>query len=625
MGAKPRVYNSSIKEFKEKLLKNVLFEELETNYPSVVGHTVQPAESRSWRESLPRLEHILHLATLQDDVWISIEERVPYYAKRIDVALFGHNHAGQGAVVLVELKAWSDASRYDEDSFETVIGGRPVKVLHPSLQVKQYQEHLQDFCIAFQTDQALQLHSCAYCPNYAEKGSDSLFDPHFGSLLESNPTFGQNEAEGFASFLKHQLASGDGLTVIMKYDKEGIGPSRLLIQHAKEMIGGQHVFRLLDEQLIANKSILSAVTSAANRGEKAVILVRGGPGTGKSVIALNAIGEALNSKFSVFLVSGSSAFTNGVRRVLGKRLSALVRFTDFFWNHSKNSIDVLIVDEAHRLRSKSEPKVPRGERPKIQQAEELITAGKVVVFFMDENQIISPNEVGEPELIRGIAMEKGITFREFELRSQFRCNGSDAYLRWLDNLLELDGGQDILKLFVPGGFPFQIVDSPKELVDEVRSKNRAIVDSARVVAGWCWPWSDPLPDGLVDDIVIGDFKFPWESKNGKRPPRGVPEAKYWAVDPAGMNQAGTVYSVQGFEMSHVGVIIGPDLLVRNGRWVAVPRRNFSRKLSNKEPEVALPYIKRIYRTLLSRPMDSCSIFCTDPETRQFIESRLTVA
>jgi DUF2075 family protein len=126
---------------------------------------------------------------------------------------------------------------------------------------------------------------------------------------------------------------------------------------------------------------------------------------------------------------------------------------------------------------------------------------------------------------------------------------------------------------------------------------------------------------LVDDIQIGDFHFPWESKNNKRSPPGIPEAKHWAIDPAGVDQAGTVYSVQGFETSHVGVIFGPDLVVRNGTWFAQPEMNYSNGLRKRSPDDALPYLKRIYRTLLSRPMESCSVFWMDAETEAYIASR----
>jgi DUF2075 family protein len=179
-----------------------------------------------------------------------------------------------------------------------------------------------------------------------------------------------------------------------------------------------------------------------------------------------------------------------------------------------------------------------------------------------------------------------------------------------------------LRLVTPTSFKFMLVESPQKLLAEIKEINSAHPNTARLLAGWCWPWSDPLPDRLVNDIQVGDFQFPWESKNNRRPPMGIPEAKHWAVDPAGVNQAGTVYSVQGFETQHVGVILGLDLVFRKGRWIAQPEKNYSNSLRKKTPEIVLPYIKRIYRTLLTRPMASCSVFCMDAETKAYIEGRL---
>lgn len=351
--------------------------------------------------------------------------------------------------------------------------------------------------------------------------------------------------------------------------------------------------------------------------------MHGGAGTEKSVIALNALGETLRRNLRVYFVSGSAAFTKGVRRLLGRRLEGLVRFTDYFWNFEENSVDVLIVDEAHRVRDRSTPRVPRALRPQISQVEELIRAARVIIFFADENQIISPSEAGEPEVIRETASNTYADFEEYSLVSQFRCNGSSVYLDWLSDVLGLNSHDEGLKLVVPIGLPFKIVKAPQELWSEIQDINHQKLNSARLVAGWCWSWSDPNPDGsLVEDIVIGDFRFPWEAKNRSRPAPGIPEARWWAIDPGGVNQAGTVYSVQGFEASHIGVIIGPDLVIRGGQWVARPNLNYSNSIRRQSPEKSLPYLKRIYRTLLSRAMQSCSVYCSDEETRTYFESRI---
>lgn len=618
-----RVFRGSLREFQAKLWNNSLFAEMDANYPRVVGHSPAPGERNSWRASLPRLGGALQLADLPADVHVALEERIPYFGKRMDACLFGHTQDGRPWTVVTELKAWGDARATPEGNVRTVIGGTNQDEPHPSEQVHGYHDHLEDFRRAFQGDDRLGLASCAYCHNYPGIIPDEgLFHPQFDRIREDSPCFGEHDAEVLARYLGVRLRGGRGESVVKLYDEGGIGPSKQLIDHAGQMIREQNVFRLLDEQIAANNAILRAVKAATASDRKQVILVRGGPGTGKSVIALNVMGEILRRELTVNLVTGSAAFTHGMRRILGSRLDALVRFTDYFWDAPWNGIDVLLVDEAHRIRAKSQPRVATELRPKISQVEELMRASKVTVFFVDENQIISPEEIGEPAVFREAGRRVRAHFTEFVLATQFRCNGSDGYLGWLDDVLELVDEPQGVKLAVPSGFSFKIVDTPQELIDEVVERNRLQANSARVLGGWCWKWSDPLPDRLLDDIVIGDFRFPWESKNNRKPPPGIPEAKHWAIDPAGVKQAGTVYSVQGFETRHVGVIIGPDLQNRRGVWVADPRQNYANRLRAQPPPVALPYIKRIYRTLLSRGMESCSVYCVDEGTKAFLASRL---
>jgi uncharacterized protein len=184
-----RVYRSMLKEFQQKLVTNELFDDLASNYPNVVGRSVSAIEAHSWRASLPRLEGILRLAALPEDSWITVEERVPYFAKRIDVALFGHDGNGRPNIVIVELKAWTVVSALDNENVRTHIAGNLVSEPHPSLQVHGYHEHLKDFCRAFQSDAPIRLSSCAYCHNYSGLSPDhGLFHPQFDGIRSVSPT-----------------------------------------------------------------------------------------------------------------------------------------------------------------------------------------------------------------------------------------------------------------------------------------------------------------------------------------------------------------------------------------------------------------------------------------------------
>lgn len=609
-------------EFCRAVKTNSIFSTLDQAFVAATGQHASPSERSSWVGSLPRLSGAIELAELPDSVHIGLEVQIPYYSERIDAVLYGYDATDKPLVVLIELKQWSEVETAGDGRLGVRMRSGLVSVVHPSLQVEGYRRHLTNFVRAFHSEPRVQVACCVYAHNYP-RPLGSLYDPQYLEALAQAPVFCANDAESLAVFLKERVGGGRGGDVFDQVHLGGFAPSRLLIDSAADLIRQQDLFTMLDDQIPAQRSIVRALTEAIRVKTKSVILVEGGPGTGKSVIALDALGHALRKEQATFLVSGSAAFTHGMRRLLGPDLASLVRFTDFFWEHAEDSIDVLVVDEAHRIRAKSVPKVVAARRPTISQLEELVRAAKVTILFMDTNQIIEPDECGDPKQVAALAARLGVNFVQHQLKSQFRCDGSGEYLRWADDLFGLSDAEQPRTLSSPETFDLALVDSPDEVLAWVRMKNVAEPNSARLTAGWCWPWSDPRPDGtLVADIVIGDFTFPWELKNGRRGPPGIPEAKYWAVDPAGADQAGTVYSVQGFEFRHVGVIMGPDLVVRRGQWVANPRANFRNSLRAKPPDVASVFLRRIYRALFTRPLRSIRIHSVDPETLAFLRSTL---
>lgn len=609
-------------EFCHAVKTNQVFSTLEQAFFRTTGRTVGPAERASWQGSLPRLSGAIELAGLPHSTYIGLEVLIPYYSERIDAALFGHDADGKASVILVELKQWSEADLVDDGRLSITMRSGPVPVVHPSFQVDGYRRHLTNFAHAFHSQPAIHVAGCVYAHNYPGRGG-AHFDPQYADVIKQAPVFCAMDAQALADYKKAQLGEDRGAEIVDRIHREGIAPSKRLLERASESIRQQDVFTMLDEQIPAQQNILRSMNEAIRTRRKSIVLVEGGPGTGKSVIALDSFGHALRKKQQVALVSGSAAFTHGMRRLLGTDVAPLVKFTDFFWEHAPDSVDVMIVDEAHRIRTKSVPKVVAARRPKISQIEELVRAAKVTVLFMDPNQIIEPDERGDPEQVAALASRLGIKLMRHRLRAQFRCDGSDEYLSWADALFDLTDPSERRQLRVPTTFDFGVMDSPHDVLAWVRARNLAEPNSARLTAGWCWPWSAPLPDrSLVDDIKIGDFRFPWELKNGKRGKPGIPEAKHWAVDPKGADQAGTVYSVQGFEFRHVGVLMGPDLVNRNGNWVANPRANYRSTLRAKPPEVASIFLRRIYRTLFTRPLRSIRVFSVDAETRAFLRSQI---
>jgi uncharacterized protein len=403
---------------------------------------------------------------------------------------------------------------------------------------------------------------------------------------------------------------GSGLEVFNRFITSKIRPSKRLLEHTSEMIHKQQVFNLIDDQIAAYNAIMQKAKKLAAQGNKSVVIVQGGPGTGKSVIALEVMGELMRKGFVVAHATGSSAFTNTLRKILGTRVKNFLKFFNSFIDSPENQYDVLICDEAHRIRENSSTLYKKSEGRQI---DELFRVAKFLIFFIDEFQIVRPNEIGSISLIKQAAVKFGVEeddIAEFNLETQFRCSGSDAYLQWLDNALDIRPAE-FAKFDTK--MHFEILDSPKELQKIIHEKNELNKNSSRIVAGFCWPWSAPEPDGsLIDDVVVGDLKMPWEPKD---------KFWQWATFDSGMNQVGTVYTAQGFEFDYVGVIFGEDLVIRDGKWVAQPGKSFDTMAKRNNSEF-LKHLKNIYRVLFSRAHKGVYVYFIDKETEEYFKDQL---
>ncbi|SER76183.1 hypothetical protein SAMN05421870_10440 [Streptomyces qinglanensis] len=388
---------------------------------------------------------------------------------------------------------------------------------------------------------------------------------------------------------------------------------------AAQEVREREQFVLLDEQQVAYRMVLNAVRKAKQADSKEVVVVTGGPGTGKSVIALSLLGELYRQGTSALHATGSQAFTKTLRKVAGFRkreVQDLFKYFNSFMAAEKNSLDVLICDEAYRMRETSANRYTSAAlRTGKPQVEELIDAARVPVFLLDQHQVVRPGELGTEAEIRAAAEKKNLTCTVIPLDSQFRCGGSDAYLRWVVRLLELEEGGPLV--WEPDDrMELRIADSPEEMerfLDERRTQGFG----ARMSAGYCWTWSpEPKPgEPLPADVVIGDWARPWNLR-GDRGVAGAPPSALWATDPAGFGQIGCVYTAQGFEYDWSGVIIGPDLLWRGDRWITdrtVSKDPAFTKTTSDDDVDRL--IRNTYKVLLTRGMVGTVVHSTDPETQ----------
>ncbi len=680
------------------------------------------SELVSWANNAQEIQNVLMRANLPSDTYIAFEYRIPHGSGRIDCMLFGKGIDNRDNVVHIELKQWSNKSvseLYTTGVFkvEAFTGGHYQPVPHPSQQVANYQQYLKDYEVVFQGQYNLE--GLAYCYNYRLNDiPHDLYADHYKTILDRFPLYSGDQSRELALRLNSLLAHGDGLRIFNNVRDTPIRPSKNLMDAAANMFRGITEFSLLDDQLAASNTIFAEIDRTIKENEKTVIIVKGGPGTGKTVIALHILAElAQKGEYAnCFFTTRSKALRNNLKlklqniqinnrqeRDAGNLIRNIFAFKPYHYHESE--VDVLLVDEAHRIGKSSNHMSDRKyETTYLSQVMSLIYCSKVCVFFIDDQQAITNTEIGSSEMIRDAAMHyqnrletekqlflskiqnekrkldkfknkriellnkqeemsdsefvKALTKLEdrireteetiakqksiddiktvfngsvyildFELKSQFRCNGADNYLDWLDDVLYKPINR-IRTRFSKKDYDFRIFDSPQVLYDQIRALDRPVESpkqSARLAAGYCWDWSGELTPGgdLKREVVIGDFQMPWETLTLAREPyrqKYATSAYTWAIEPQGINQIGCVFSIQGLELDYIGVILGPDIDYDpvNDCLKAIPGITHNMNAGDNPDR----YVKNIYRVLMSRGKLGCYVYCCNESVAKFLKRSL---
>lgn len=619
-----QLYAGRTAEFVRDATHNAIAQRLAEAFLAHYRYRPGDGEFHSWQNSLRALSSVIEAGRLHDN-GILLEYQLPLSSLRLDALLTGSSGQRQRAVI-VELKQWSQAEPGSaDDLLRTWVGGGHRDVLHPSVQVNQYRRYLCDANEAFHGEQRIALDACAYLHNYAPLPGDPLLDPRTEAVRALAPVFTGGETSALAQHLSTRLGDGDDGVVMERVAQGRFRPAKKLLQHVARVVADEPAFVLLDDQQVVFSQVLATLDRALQDGSRHVFIIHGGPGTGKSVLAVNLLGALSAAGRNVRHATGSKAFTATLQKILGRRAAANLHYFNQFAFAQPGEIDVLVCDEAHRIRASSNHRYTRpDQRSERPQVEELVRAAKVCVFFVDDMQVVRPNEIGSSTLFREVAARSGRVLHERVLEAQFRCAGSDGFVNWIDNTLGIRRTANTLFDQEQETFEFRIVDSPQQLDALIRGK-AAEGHSARLVAGYCWPWSKtPAADGgLQRDVRIGGFERPWNARPDMRGlPAGVPKADYWAYDPAGLDQVGCIYTAQGFEFDYVGVIWGKDLRFDPGagHWVADRAHSQDRSVRNAG-DALLALVSNTYRVLLSRGMKGCYVYFEDEATRNFIRSR----
>lgn len=618
------VYDGTKEEFLKSVEQDSIATEIEENIYKKMHRSTARNEFRSWENSLEYMYKVLNDSKIPKDAGIAIEYNIPQTSKRVDFLISGYDLSNKGNVVIIELKQWDKIEAVSglDALVETYTGNAVRRVVHPSYQAWSYSMLIKDYNEAVQSKDII-LSPCSYLHNYRRQENDPLDESQYESYLEEAPAFTRGEVEKLRDFIKKSIRQGDQKELLYQIENGRIRPSKSLQDSLAAMLKGNEEFIMIDEQKIVYEEIINISKQSKKDCKKRVVIVKGGPGTGKTVVAINLLANLTSEEQFCQYVSKNSA----PRSVYQKKLKGEIRKSSvdnmfkgsgIYTEAPLNGVDTILVDEAHRLNEKSGMFQNMGEN----QIKEIIQASKCSVFFIDESQRVTMKDIGSIKEIEHWAKKQGAQIYYQELISQFRCNGSDGYLAWLDDVLDIRQTANFDMKDID--YDIKIVDTPQEMQHLIieRNSNR---NRSRILAGYCWNWlKQGKNDSTVHDIKINDFEMSWNLGNSTT----------FAIDESSVNEVGCIHTSQGLEFDYVGVIIGEDLRYENGKIIT----DFSKRASTdqslkgiksiykKDPEkaneIADEVIKNTYRTLMTRGMKGCYVYCVDPKLAGYLRERL---
>ena len=617
------VYSGLKSDFLSAVEQDSIAAEIEEKIYNKMHRRTAQSEFRSWENSLEYMYKVLNDNAIPKNAGVAIEYNIPQTSKRVDFIISGYGEQQEPNVVIIELKQWDkvEAVEGQDALVETFTGGAVRKVVHPSYQAWSYAAMIYDYNQNVQMGNIM-LHPCAYMHNYRKSNPEKLEENQYKEYVEDAPVFARGEVSKLRDFIKKSVKSGDNKQLLYDIDNGKIKPSKSLQDSIKSMIEGNQEFIMIDEQKVVYEEILKTAFACMTDQKKHTVIVKGGPGTGKTVVAINLLAKLTNEGLFAQYTSKNSAPRNVyAKKLTGHKKSSvnnMFKGSGSYVDAERNIVDVIICDEAHRLNDKSGMFRNLGEN----QMKEIINASLCRIFFIDESQRVTLRDIGTVGEIKKWADEFGAEVTEMELLSQFRCNGSDGYLAWLDEVLEIrDTANFDLKDI---DYDIRIVDTPGEVRNLIIERNRAH-NQSRILAGYCWEWIKAgKNDSAIHDIKIGDFEMSWNLGN----------TTTFAIDENSVNEIGCIHTSQGLEFDYAGVIIGDDMRYEDGHVVTDFTKRAKtdqslkgiKKLYKENPEFALKeadeIIKNTYRTLMTRGMKGCYVYCTDHNLAEYLRECL---
>jgi len=617
------VYEATKDQFLDAVLRDTITDDIYRQYRRHFGNSSE-SQVRSWYYSMEFMYKVISDVRIPADAGIAIEFNIPTTAKRVDFIISGMDAEDRSTAVVIELKQWESCTRVSgkDGIVLTYVGKALREVTHPSYQADSYCQLLSSFSEPVQT-KPIDLHPCAYLHNYRIADHPDLIDGIYRTYLEEAPVFGQGDALKLRAFIDRYIVKGDRGASLYEISEGRLCPSRSLQDTLSSMLDGNPEFTMIDDQKVVFEQALALARECRSDRTKRVLIVSGGPGTGKTVVAVNLLVSLTREGMTAQYVTKNQAPRDVYfEKLRGHRHETSPRFlfkgSGCYIDAPENCMDVLLADEAHRLNEKSGIYHNQGEN----QIKEIIHASILSVFFIDEDQRVTLNDIGTVAEIERHARAAHAEICTMKLESQFRCNGSDGYLAWVDQLLEIRETANRTPGF---DYDFRVFDDPNELRKAIRERNAS--NKARMVAGYCWDWiSDGKNDPGVTDINLPDYDFHMSWNLSASGP--------WAIGADSIEQCGCIHTCQGLEFDYVGVLIGGDLRYEGGHVITDDTKRARtdqslkglQKMKKKDPrkaaEAADAIIRNTYRTLMTRGMKGCYVFCTDRALADYIRSQL---
>jgi uncharacterized protein len=614
------VYSNSIQKFNEdvdnRVIASIVKNELAKR--SIIDNNA--SQFRAWDQSLFYMKDILNHQDINQELNVAIEYQIPTTSKRVDFIITGIDEKQNSNVVIIELKQWESAEKtHKEDLVSTFLAGRVRTVTHPSYQAYSYSKTIENYNQYVQENE-INLYPCSYLHNFLEEYRGELESPQYKDILELSPIFLKQDNKKLRAFINQYVKYSDQGKALYEIDNGKIRPSKALQDSLVSMIQGNQEFYMIDEQKVVFSTVKKLIERANKSNEKHTIIIEGGPGTGKSVVAINLLSafKDLNVNYVTKNAAPRNVYFSKLRQGKYKLeyIKNLFKGSGAFVESKLNDFDCLIVDEAHRLNQKSGMFMNLGEN----QIKEIINASKVSVFFIDEDQVVTTKDFGSIEEIKkqAKALNSEIHYGEdFKLTSQFRCNGSDGYIAFLDDLLGIrdTANQDGFDL----DYDIKVFDNPSHMKESLKQKN-IINNKSRMIAGYCYEWVTQKNnnDEQFDIVLDHDFKAAWNFST----------TNTWAIDEDSFDQVGCIHTAQGLEFDYVGVIIGKDLVYKDHRVITdyTQRAKSDASLkgikTSKNYELADRIIRNTYKTLLSRGQKGCYIYCEDQSLSKYLKDKL---